>query len=356
MTMIAMMFLLSMMLMTVTMIGTPTMMMTMMVMMMVKKKMMMYVSFAFGSGRLVACDVIAFSPGSGWRRLSVCAAIFACGCSFFCEVCLKASPVAIASRIVDHPAFDIFFALAVIANSATCVSKRSDEHVRDPTLQMMSDLSSKSPALVVVCSLLPLLLVVIRGSTTSVLEASVVVEVSAFIATVCTSVAVQALVQSRVERNLQYGKMAADFNASSSLLQLICDSILELDADLQIAEHSCTRCYAAAGQARYNPVWTSRTQSPGAAEAGRAVELPRKFEDHPPNSLKAQAFHTHLVDSDANRFRTEVFQVTYHTLQGHARHLIGLRDVTDQGSICGSKAAESFSIVPRSYTPMSAAT
>ena len=215
---------------------------------------------------------------------------------------------------------------------------------------------ARSPALVVVCSLLPLLLVVIRGSTTSVLEASVVVEVSAFIATVCTSVAVQALVQSRVERNLQYGKMAADFNASSSLLQLICDSILELDADLQIAEHSCTRCYAAAGQARYNPVWTSRTQSPGAAEAGRAVELLRKFEDHPPNSLKAQAFHTHLVDSDANRFRTEVFQVTYHTLQGHARHLIGLRDVTDQGSICGSKAVESFSIVPRSYTPMSAAT
>ncbi|CAE7692672.1 CACNA1F, partial [Symbiodinium sp. CCMP2456] len=190
------------------------------------------------------------------------------------------------------------------------------------------------------------------------LDVSVVVEVSGFIATVCTSVAVQLLVKSRVERNLQYGKMTADFNASSSLLQLVCDSIVELDADLQIAEHSPA---LAAMLLRDRPGTTLAGMDftdliPGAAEAGRAAELLRKFEDHPSDSLKAQAFHTHLVDSDANRFRTEVFQVTYHTLQGRVRHLIGLRDVTDQGPICRSEAAESFSIIPRTYTPMSAAT
>ncbi|CAE6972192.1 CACNA1F, partial [Symbiodinium sp. KB8] len=217
---------------------------------------------------------------------------------------------------------------------------------------------ARTPALVVVCNLPPLLLALIRASTTSALDVSVVVEVSGFIATLCASVAVRLLVKSRVERNLQYGKMTADFNASSSLLQLICDSILELDADLQIAEHSPA---LAAMLLRDRPGTTLEGMDftdliPGAAEAGRAVELLRKFEDHPPDSLKAQAFHTHLVDSDANRFRTEVFQVTYHTLQGRVRHLIGLRDVTDQGSICGSKAVESLSIMPRTYTPMSAAT
>ena len=66
--------------------------------------------------------------------------------------------------------------------------------------------------------------------------------------------------------------------------------------------------------------------------------------------MNAQAFQTHLKDSDSNRFQTEVFQVMYHTPRGEARHLLGLRDVTDQGSLTGSKALESLSLARRSLS------
>ena len=39
----------------------------------------------------------------------------------------------------------------------------------------------------------------------------------------------------------------------------------------------------------------------------------------------ATAFHMHLVDSCASKFRTEVFQVKYTTASGEKCHIIGLR-------------------------------
>ena len=38
----------------------------------------------------------------------------------------------------------------------------------------------------------------------------------------------------------------------------------------------------------------------------------------------------------------------YHTPRGEARHLLGLRDVTDQGSLTASKALDSFTLAPQS--------
>ena len=160
----------------------------------------------------------------------------------------------------------------------------------------------------------------------------------------------------RIERSLQYKKMETDFNAASSLLHLTCDSVVELDADLRMTEHKAS---LSAMLLRRRPGATLAGMDftdllAGAAEASRVVELLRRFEDRPPESVNAQAFVTHLMDSDSNRFRTEVFQVMYHTPQGVARHLLGLRDVTDQDSLSGSKAIESFHTAPRSFTPMSA--
>lgn len=214
-----------------------------------------------------------------------------------------------------------------------------------------------TPALVAGCSVLHVLVILLRASTEVLPPATIFAEISGLIAMVCASASVQLYLIRRVERRLKYKKMATDFNAASSLLHLTCDSMIELDAEFRISEHS-------PGLAAMMLRGTSSTLAgrdfadllAGAAEAGRVVELLRRFEDLPADRVHAQAFHTHLMDGDSNRFRTEVFQVRYHTPQGHARHLLGLRDVTDQESlsILGSKNVESFSVVPRSVTPMSA--
>jgi len=214
-----------------------------------------------------------------------------------------------------------------------------------------------TPALVAGCSSLHALVILLRGSTEALPPATTFTEISGFIAMVCASASVQLFLIRRVERRLKYKKMATDFNAASSLLHLTCDSMIELDAEFRISEHS-------PGLAAMMLRGTSSTLAgrdfadllTGAAEAGRVVELLRRFEDLPVDRVRAQAFHTHLMDGDSNRFRTEVFQVRYHTPEGHARHLLGLRDVTDQESLSllDSKNVESFSVVPRSFTPMSA--
>ena len=213
-----------------------------------------------------------------------------------------------------------------------------------------------SPVVVAACSLLPLLVVLIRASTEALPPAALFAEACGFVATVCASASLQLLLRYRIERSLQYKKMETDFNAASSLLHLTCDAVVELDADLRMTEHKASlsamllRCRS--GGTLAGTDFTDLLA--GAAEAGRVVELLRRFEDRPPESVNAQAFLTHLMDSDSNRFRTEVFQVMYHTPQGVARHLIGLRDVTDQDSLVGSKVVESLTIPPRSITPMSA--
>ena len=212
-----------------------------------------------------------------------------------------------------------------------------------------------SPVVVAACSLFPLLVVLIRAGTEAMRPISIFAEVCGLVATVSASVSLQLLLSYRIERSLQYKKMETDFNAASSLLHLTCDAVVELDADLRMTEHKASlsamllRCRSGGTLAGMD--FTDLLA--GAAEAGRVVELLRRFEDRPPESVNAQAFLTHLMDSDSNRFRTEVFQVMYHTPQGVARHLIGLRDVTDQDSLVGSKVAESLSTSPRSITPVS---
>ena len=213
-----------------------------------------------------------------------------------------------------------------------------------------------SPVVVAACSLLPLLVVLFRAGTEAMPPVSIFAEVCGFVATVCASASLQLLLSYRIERSLQYKKMETDFNAASSLLHLTCDAVVELDADLRMTEHQASlsamllRCRSGGTLAGMD--FTDLLA--GAAEASRVVELLRRFEDRSPESVNAQAFLTHLMDSDSNRFRTEIFQVMYHTPQGVARHLIGLRDITDQDSLAGSKVVESMLVAPRSNTPMSA--
>ena len=85
-------------------------------------------------------------------------------------------------------------------------------------------------------------------------------------------------------------------------------------------------------------------------ESERAEELLRRFDTYPPESINTQAFHTRMVDSCSSRFRTEVFQVMHRTSNGRIRHLMGLRDFTDQRSLAGSQAADAMSDTRMSYS------
>lgn len=71
------------------------------------------------------------------------------------------------------------------------------------------------------------------------------------------------------------------------------------------------------------------------SDASRALEILAE-----PTGQPARAFHTHLVDSCASRFRTEVFQVRYRKMSGEQCHLLGLRDFTDQKSLAQEKATD----------------
>ncbi|CAE7554656.1 unnamed protein product [Symbiodinium pilosum] len=184
---------------------------------------------------------------------------------------------------------------------------------------------------------------------------TMILEIIGFVVTVLAAYCLQAILQYRTQRNLRYKKMASDFNAASYLLHLTCDAVVELDTDLRMTEHTPA---LAAMLLRGRPGATLAGMDftdllAGAAEAGRVKEWLRRFEGCPPDQVNAQAFHTHLADTDSNKFQAEVFQVMYHTPQGQANHLIGLRDVTDQVSLSGSRAIESMTMAARSYTPPS---
>ena len=94
-----------------------------------------------------------------------------------------------------------------------------------------------SPALVVACNvLLPTGLLTLRTAAetswmTSMLLRAWFGELAGLCVVVCAAASLQLVLSYRIERSLQYKKMASDFNAASSLLHLICDAVVELDKD-----------------------------------------------------------------------------------------------------------------------------
>ena len=88
------------------------------------------------------------------------------------------------------------------------------------------------------------------------------------------------------------------------------------------------------------------------AEVARAEELLCQSVEAG-GQAAAQAFHTRMVDSCASQFRTEVFHVRYVDWNGATRHLIGLRDFTDQGSLAQARATDAMMemVVPPKAPP-----
>ena len=89
--------------------------------------------------------------------------------------------------------------------------------------------------LVVACNLLPAGLVMLRAAVeewpTAMLFRIAFGELAGLFVVVCAAALLQLVLNYRIERSLQYKKMASDFNAASSLLHLICDAVVELDKD-----------------------------------------------------------------------------------------------------------------------------
>ncbi|CAJ1404841.1 unnamed protein product [Effrenium voratum] len=159
----------------------------------------------------------------------------------------------------------------------------------------------------------------------------------------CVGILVRFLYNSfeqRVASRLRESHVSSQLDAASGLLQLTCEAVLELDDDLRLTEH-CPKLAAMLLRGGSSTQGLRFSEFVARDEAARAEEILRG------SSSVAQAFHTHLVDSCASKFRTEVFQVTYQVPSGQHRHLIGLRDFTDLQSLAGNKAADAIHDVDR---------
>ncbi|CAE7825755.1 rsmI [Symbiodinium sp. CCMP2456] len=152
------------------------------------------------------------------------------------------------------------------------------------------------------------------------------------------AVAVQRSLQNREAQGLLISNTTTELSAATSLLELTCDAVVELDSDLQLTSPGADiaslllkdSSVSLQGKCFTDFVATSD-------EAERAEQLLRGSD----KGVHTGAFHTRLVDSCSSKFRTEVFHVSYSRLGGQTRHLLGLRDFTDQASLAGRRAVDS---------------
>ncbi|CAJ1343915.1 unnamed protein product [Effrenium voratum] len=165
-----------------------------------------------------------------------------------------------------------------------------------------------------------------------------------FIMAACVGILVRFVYNSfeqRVAARLRENHVSSQLDAASGLLQLTCEAVMELDDDFRLTEH-CPKLAAMLLRGGSSTQGLRFCEFVARDEAARAEEILRKDSGSHDSSSVAKAFHTHLVDSCASKFRTEVFQVKYQLPSGQSRHLIGLRDFTDLQSLAGNKAADAI--------------
>ena len=172
-------------------------------------------------------------------------------------------------------------------------------------------------------------------------------EVICTLAVVLLSSIMRSALERFAEQFVRGTKATTELNAASALLELTCDAVLELQEDLTVA--TCSPQLAAMllrGQGNCMAGLSFTDFVAGSDDKQRAAEILRNSTDCEANeqrkTVSARAFHTRLVDACGSKFRTEVFQVSYHKLDGSIHHLLGLRDFTDQKSIA-SNAVDAIS-------------
>eukprot|EP00439_Symbiodinium_sp_Y106_P014217 s1327_g2.t1 len=202
------------------------------------------------------------------------------------------------------------------------------------------------------------------------------VEIMNFTVICVTSFFLQKTLRSNMKQTIQCGKATKELNAASSLLQLTCDAVVELDEDLCVVAHSpelaAMLLRTRPGYSLEGVCFTDFIATP--AEAIRVEQIllsntAQKSDDSPDaarsprwtDDSTAHAFHTRLMDSCSalgvlaalegcsSKFRTEVFRVRYNGLDGRVRQLLGIRDFTDEAALAAS-AIDAAS--PSRGTPM----
>ena len=132
------------------------------------------------------------------------------------------------------------------------------------------------------------------------------------------------------------------------------ESLKELGEDLRLTKHSpnlATMLLRNAPGSTLEGIHFRDFLPP--AEVARAEELLCQSVEVG-GQAAAQAFHTRMVDSCASQFRTEVFHVRYVDWNGATRHLIGLRDFTDQASLAQARATDAMMEMPPMVAPVPA--
>ena len=165
------------------------------------------------------------------------------------------------------------------------------------------------------------------------------------------SFVVERHLRAHVSQGLLVGKAATELTAASSLLQLTCDAVVELDEDLRLTAQSSDLEAMLLRGGRVSCLQGRKFSElmPTRDESERTVEILRA--DNATSEIWTNIFHTRMMDSCSSKFRTEVFHVKYRRLNGRTCHLIGLRDFTDQASLAGHTAIDSTASRGTCYLP-----
>ena len=185
-------------------------------------------------------------------------------------------------------------------------------------------------------------------------------DVAAVWAQTCMYVVVQILaalglrvyLRNKVELWLHTNSMESQLNATSSLLRLTCDAVIQLDAQLCIAEHSRELVAlllqnggsgdGGGGESSgstsvfFNLEGSRLSKFVMAAEAENTEKQLNDFRCTAAESshgktdiMRAHAFHTRLAAGSFTEINAEVLQVMYTDPRGELCHLVGLRDLSE---------------------------
>ena len=146
------------------------------------------------------------------------------------------------------------------------------------------------------------------------------------------------LLKREIESEMRANDKQIQLNAAFSLLELTCDAVFEIDPSLRLQTNNSNLAAMLLRSSGMSLEGALLTDFIAKNEAKRATEILLQG----CAEGKAHAFHTHLVDSYSNQFRTEIFQVKYTKMNGKKCHLIGLRDFMDLKSLAGGNATDAI--------------
>ncbi|CAE7927790.1 unnamed protein product [Symbiodinium sp. KB8] len=154
---------------------------------------------------------------------------------------------------------------------------------------------------------------------------------------VALAVALQDYLAGRVELEMESCNTATQLTAASSLLQLTCDAVVELDGNLRLTKHSKELAAMLLRDTSASLEGVRLIDLVAGSDTAAALSKLTNFRSRSCSSvisgasegMGAHAFHTRLVDSYATKLQTEILQVMYTKRDGSTCHLVGLRDFTD---------------------------